>query len=326
MGFETPASLMNGGEIDATSGLDLATELHLMSFGCADDAGGAVYSGILTADEDGRDIWKDHPIDKAEGCTFVTTDFFFGVLTEEVRNCDLDFDGVCGPDVELLSENNAGSTCIGGTFDQQDANVVTVEDCEDGGGFFRPYSCQEVSNYLQYEADFDQATLNFLVNDWWKPKCCDGDFLENDSDENHICGLDMEFFSQNVAGASCQGGTLEQKDSNDGVTEEECKNGGGVYEPYSCEEANEYLKYDAVYSMDQSTMEILVNEWWKPKCCSDFTTESSLEDESSDVESLEVDSEPKAIVSAATPSFSNSTWLLLSAVSTVGVLSVVLWG
>merc|ERR1711935_57863 len=110
--FETPASLMNGGEIDAKSSLDLATEIHLMSFSCADDADGDVYSGILTANEDGRDIWKDHPIDKAEGCTYVTSDFLFSALTEQSRNCDYEYENViCGPDVELLSENNAGATC-----------------------------------------------------------------------------------------------------------------------------------------------------------------------------------------------------------------------
>jgi len=238
--FETPASLMNGGAIDATSGLDLATELHLMSFSCADDAGGDVYSGILTANEDGRDIWKDHPIDKAEGCTFVTSDLLFSVLTNQMRNCDSEFDGVCAPDVEFLSENDAGSTCIGGTYDQQDANVVTEEDCENGGGSFVSYSCQELSTYLQYQQDFDQETANILINEWWKPKCCGNSATENSSED------------------------------------------------------------------ESSDIESLENE--------------------SETESLENDSETEVIVSAATSSCSNSLWLLLLAVSAVGILSVDLWG
>jgi len=188
--FETPASLMNGGEIDAKSSLDLATEIHLMSFSCADDADGAVYSGILTADEDGRDIWKDHPIDKAEGCTYLTSNFWSSALTGQSQNCDYEYENViCGPDVELLSENNAGATCIGGTLDQKDANDgVTEEGCQNGGGVFQPYSCQEINSYVQFEADFDELTRDFLVNQWWKPKCCDGDFsessTENESDES----------------------------------------------------------------------------------------------------------------------------------------------
>jgi hypothetical protein len=237
--FETPASSMNGGEIDAESALDLATEIHLMSFTCADDADGDVYSGILTADEDGRDIWKNHPIGKADGCTYVTSDFF-AALTEETRNCDYE-NVICGPGVELLSENNAGATCLGGTLDQQDANSgVTEEDCTNGGGFFRPYSCEDTNSYLQFETDFDEATMEFLVNQWWKPKCCEGDFSEssseNESDENLV-------------------------------------------------------------------------------------SESSSKDES-----LEVESEPEAIVSAAAPGFAKSPLGFLSVGSTASVLSVFLLG
>jgi len=100
--FDTPASLLslnNGTNNDANMAaaaapahvVDLFTELELMKFSCADDTAEAdVYSGILTADEDGRNIWKDHPIEDAEGCTFVTNDFLNGALTEETRNCDND--------------------------------------------------------------------------------------------------------------------------------------------------------------------------------------------------------------------------------------------
>jgi len=100
--FDTPASLLllnNGTDNDATMAaaaapaargiVDLLTELELMKFSCADDTAEAdVYSGILNADEDGRNIWKDHPIEDTEGCTFVTNDFLSGALTEETRNCD----------------------------------------------------------------------------------------------------------------------------------------------------------------------------------------------------------------------------------------------
>merc|ERR1712232_287658 len=107
-----------------------------MSFSCADGAEGDVYSGILTADENGRDIWKDHPIDEAEGCTFATTDFSLGLgagLTEETRNCDLsdlEIDiPICDSDEEFLPNVEAGVHCVGGTLDGQDSNgtVVTEE-------------------------------------------------------------------------------------------------------------------------------------------------------------------------------------------------------
>merc|ERR1712224_799993 len=48
------------------------------------------YSGILAADEDGRDIGTDHPIDQSEGCRYVTTELFYGALTWEIRNCGED--------------------------------------------------------------------------------------------------------------------------------------------------------------------------------------------------------------------------------------------
>jgi hypothetical protein len=185
--FETPASLMandDEGELDVPSNsLDLGLELLLMMFRCADDAGGDVYSGILTPEEDGRDIWKDHPVDQAEGCTYATSDFFQGVLTEQTRNCE---NLVCGADVEFLSENNAGATCVGGTLDQQDANLgVTEESCEDGGGDYQPYSCGDANLYLNSEAaddGLDQETISFLVNDWFQPKCC-GDAVSKSSSE-----------------------------------------------------------------------------------------------------------------------------------------------
>jgi len=85
--FETPDSLLNGGANSTTAAIDLLTEINLRSFSCGDDEQGDVYSGILGADEDGRDIWKDHPVDTAEGCKYVTMDSFFGYLTEETRNC-----------------------------------------------------------------------------------------------------------------------------------------------------------------------------------------------------------------------------------------------
>jgi len=259
--FETPASLMmndDEGELDVPSNpLDLGLELLLRLFRCADDAGGDVYSGILTPDEDGRDIWKDHPIDQAEGCTYVTSDFFQGALTEETRNCDYE-NVICGPDVELLSENNAGATCIGGTLDQKDANDgVTEEGCEDGGGDYQPYSCGDSNLYLNEAANdgLDQVTISFLVNDWWKPKCC-GDAVSKSSSE--------------------QDSSAEEEPS----PEEE---------PSAEEEPSSQV-------------------------------EPSTEDESPDDEPEEI------VVPSAAPGFVKSPWGFVSVGSTASVLSVVLWG
>ena len=64
--FETP---------DAASMETMApgTLMTLMSFKCAEeDDDTNIYTGTLTDDEDGRDIWKDHPIEDAEGCHYGT--------------------------------------------------------------------------------------------------------------------------------------------------------------------------------------------------------------------------------------------------------------
>merc|ERR1712174_104247 len=82
--FLTPKSLLEG---STTASLDLQTQLRLLSFSCVDDDSADAYTGILGADEDGRDIWRDHPLEAAEGCTFPTTEIFNGVLTFETRNC-----------------------------------------------------------------------------------------------------------------------------------------------------------------------------------------------------------------------------------------------
>lgn len=178
--FETPDSLLNGGVNSTTAALDLLVDINLRSFSCADNAGADVYSGILAADEDGRDIWKDHPIDQAEGCTFVTTDFLFSALTEETRNCDpFDFAGdalICDSGEELLSLVQAGATCIGGTLDQQDANMgITAEECKAGGGVFQPYTCGTIQSWLPTQSDIDAETVEYLIDAWWKPKCCGGE-------------------------------------------------------------------------------------------------------------------------------------------------------
>lgn len=184
--FPTPASILNGDDDDDEGAalLDVATELHLMSFSCLDDEGGDVYSGVLAPDEDARDIWKDHPVDKAEGCTFSTNDFFFGSLTDKTRNCGED-DGppnlICGEGVELAAEANAGATCaggssrVGGEFDYR----VTETDCLDAGGSYEPYTCGDANDWLILEATLGPASPDGSHYDFWKSKCC----VDDDDDD-----------------------------------------------------------------------------------------------------------------------------------------------
>jgi len=171
--FPTPASILNGD--DEGAALDIATDLHLMSFSCLDDEGGDVYSGVLAPDEDARDIWKDHPVDQAEGCTFSTNDFFFSSLTEQTRNCGEDDEPpnlICGEGVELAAEANAGATCTGGSHGGDSHFGITEADCLDAGGSYEPYTCRDANDWLILEATLGPASPDGSHYDFWKSKCC----------------------------------------------------------------------------------------------------------------------------------------------------------
>merc|ERR1719413_248719 len=180
--FKTPESLVTGGD-----GLvDINTELYLLSFGCIEDEETDVYTGILTEDEDARDIWKDHPIADSEGCTFPHIRVMgFSTLSYQERNCPTIDTFVCG-DLEISPDANAGAACTGGTYNEQDANTgTTKEQCEEGGGVYSPYTCFDIDNWLVNEAEkagVDSTTAAFLVDNWYKPKCCESDASSSNSE------------------------------------------------------------------------------------------------------------------------------------------------
>jgi len=180
--FETPESLVTGSDDGV---VDINTELQLLSFSCHEDEESDVYTGTLTEDEDGRDIWKDHPIADAEGCTFPNMKFGpFSTIDFSTRNCPVgDNNIVCG-DLEMNPNANAGASCTGGIYDQQDANTgTTMKQCVDGGGVYVPYTCLEVENYLNDETTLlDSSTSAYLIEIWWKPSCCGSDASSSSSE------------------------------------------------------------------------------------------------------------------------------------------------
>lgn len=179
--FKTPDSLLTGSD-----GLvDINTELHLLSFGCLEDEETDVYTGTLTEDEDGRNIWKDHPIADAEGCTFPNVRVMgVSTLSFQTRNCPMEDPFMCG-DLEMAQDAIAGASCTGGTYNEQDANTgTTKEQCEEGGGVYSPYNCFDIDWWLVNEAEkagMDSSTVAFIVDNWYKPKCC---FSDDDSSSN----------------------------------------------------------------------------------------------------------------------------------------------
>jgi len=83
------------------------------------------------------------------------------------------------------------------------------------------------------------------------------------------------------AGAYCEGGTFDDKDSNDpsivmttsddgnstSSFREMCTSGGGYYEPYTCKDAEAYLVgFESMFMFTEET-ENMRTVWWQPKCC-----------------------------------------------------------
>ena len=94
---------------------------------------------------------------------------------------------------------------------------------------------------------------------------CNGSIVK--SDEGMCSEIDGSFLMPVInAGHSCQGGSFNMKDSNDGTTEEECVRGGGTWTAYNCGEAEEFLLNSPIAN-DPEVRHFLKEYWWQPKCC-----------------------------------------------------------
>lgn len=188
--FETPKVLLDGGDDAASSAgmVDIFTDIKLHSFSC--DPGYDVHQGFLTAEEDGRDIWLNHPVEESDMCTFPVLEYrIVDSFMPGTSNCPEESDGeeepgqgggepliveaktqsffaerkICdgissADGVEFLEETIAGYTCVGGTYDDKDSNeepfYVTEKDCLEvgGGSEYRAYTCAGIEYWIQNEA------------------------------------------------------------------------------------------------------------------------------------------------------------------------------
>jgi len=175
--FETPDSLLNP-STNATT-LDLLAEINLMTFTCDSDEETDVYTGVLAEGEDGREIWKNHPISAAEGCTFPMTGFnSIGGVVRQTRNCP----GLTGEDAylceggDMMNDAIAGHSCLGGEYSEKDSNDGTTQaQCVGAGGEWFPYTCEEIEYWIQNDAASTGITddaLKVVMESWWQPKCC----------------------------------------------------------------------------------------------------------------------------------------------------------
>mmetsp|Transcript_18058 Transcript_18058/g.36528 ORF Transcript_18058/g.36528 Transcript_18058/m.36528 type:complete len:735 (+) Transcript_18058:124-2328(+) len=112
-------------------------------------------------------------------------------------------------------------------------------------------------------------------------KRCDGQIVQ-ETDEG-IC-RDLVLNPTLPAGYTCLGGLYRDKDSNDGTTEEECTGGGGVWESYSCGDA-QALFQSPDSGFELGTKEYLREYWWGPKCCVGIAQDGDGSGDASEVES-----------------------------------------
>lgn len=202
--FPTPSSLLSSG--NATEGealyenLGLFMELRLHTFDCESDESGDIHTGVLAEGEDGRDIWKDHPIDQTEGCTFRVSSMVLGDGVYQPRTCPESVSGVLEgesflcEEKELFGDAIAGALCVGGTHDDSDANGgLTEEECVDGGGEWNPYTCESIDYWLQYEAGSSGIThesLEYIRIYWYQPNCCLAEHEDETEDETESTSED----------------------------------------------------------------------------------------------------------------------------------------
>jgi len=111
-----------------------------------------------------------------------------------------------------------------------------------------------------------------------------------DHDSSSICyGFEtssgkVEFLDDSIAGYTCVGGTYNEKDSNENVTEEDClvDGGGTSYDAYTCLGLYEWLQVDAIaLGITDQEQKNMKENWWQPTCCREVVV-VSFEDEDED--------------------------------------------
>jgi len=178
--FESPSSLMtNNGNSEME--VDLLTQLKYMTFRCKMDEESSVHTGALEADEDPRDIWKDHPLEDSQGCIFPVIENIpgapFGGGMVRSADCSNDDRVMCRSGTTLMPDLVAGYYCEGGTKDGTTSHEgVTESDCDDGGGDFYDYGCADTNQYYLYDAANDgwsQAEIVSIFSSTYQSICCE---------------------------------------------------------------------------------------------------------------------------------------------------------
>ena len=115
---------------------------------------------------------------------------------------------------------------------------------------------------------FPTMSLHTMPNIPTGKQRCNG-YIINPWPWHDICSYADQgsFFHPRLdAGFSCNGGTHNERDSNDGLTEDECVSEGGTWLSYACRDARSFLNSNLDPDLVQ-TMEYFAEFWYAPKCC-----------------------------------------------------------
>jgi len=117
-------------------------------------------------------------------------------------------------------------------------------------------------------------------------------------------GDSVAFDGDAPAGDHCEGGSMHNNDSNDvsgwgaGATaqslEQMCTDGGGEYEPYTCQDAEDFLTGMESLFLDSDTKEYIRTQWWQPRCCGSisFDGKEKEDKEELNVEGIDASGQP----------------------------------
>ena len=159
----------------------------------------------------------------------------------------------------------------------------TLESDEDARKIWydHPIETTDTCTYPVYGSIFDYTITG-------EARDCPEEEDDHENKNSLICygeEVNDELMSSSIAGYTCEGGTYDEKDSNEApllLTRDACivEGGGTDYVSYTCSDAESYLSNKATaIDVTSEIKEFLRVNWFQPKCCSPKSSNEEEEEE-----------------------------------------------
>jgi len=262
--------------VEDDDGVALLARLNAQSFNCAVDDDSDIWGGVLGPDEDGRDIWRDHPAVDAD-CTFPV-----GIPLGQ----GLSLRGDATPTFQTRCKAGQGGSMTG-LCDGDVFNGAAIAGENQQNGVSVPYTCQQVEDMVvngPLGAQLGAETVENLLATQWRPRCC---AARARVDMCAGLGAGTVHDEQAVAGEECTGGSLDGADSHDASSyeaegdlafAEQCAAGGGASQSYTCAEVEMYY-LNGPEARPVEELEFARTQIFQPKCCVEGEDEGEDEGE-----------------------------------------------